>query len=660
MSKVKLLSIGLLFILSAAIVMAQEMPRTELYVPHVDPGVITLDAQMNESAWQNAAEANLVTNTGYNMWINYYGREGLTDPEYDEYYARLLWTKDTLYVFIHMDEIVNDSSGLWWGGQWVGDQLFVALSDQFGRDMDDDSVNYDGNVYAAPDGPYHFLIMGYDVTLNNGALTYVPEEWRKCPTDTNLVFNASDYERSAISIDTVNGVWNLEMAIYNPGVFDQSSIGFNIGGSQGSWQHDINEGDAYAYYCWQPNIPDDPFTTPVNLPTGVSDPGGAVLINSERWAVLNFEGDSTRVVLEVPKVDPSAITLDAQMNEPEWENAAEVNLVTSTGYNMWINYYDREGLTDPEYDEYWARLLATKDTLYVFIHMDEIVNDSSGLWWGGQWVGDQLFVGLSNRFGVDLDDDSVNYDGNVYTAPGGPYHYLIMGNDVTLNNGAATYVPEEWRGCPQDTFVVFNASNYERHAISIDTVTGVWNLELAIYNPNIFEQSRIGFNIGGSQGSWQHDIGAGDAYAYYCWQPNIPDDPFTAPPNLPAGVSDPGGAVLVNSERWAVLTFPDPTLNVREDHSNTVTPTAFNLSQNYPNPFNPTTTINFAVPQRSNVTLRVYNILGQLVTTLINNQNFSTGSYSVDFDASKLASGMYIYQLDAGNTQIAKKMLLIK
>ena len=88
-------------------------------------------------------------------------------------------------------------------------------------------------------------------------------------------------------------------------------------------------------------------------------------------------------------------------------------------------------------------------------------------------------------------------------------------------------------------------------------------------------------------------------------------------------------------------------------------PTEFTLSQNYPNPFNPTTKISFSIPEASNVTLKVYNTLGQEVATLVN--DFKTAqSYSVDFNASNLASGVYIYTLKYGNQSISKKMMLLK
>ena len=88
-------------------------------------------------------------------------------------------------------------------------------------------------------------------------------------------------------------------------------------------------------------------------------------------------------------------------------------------------------------------------------------------------------------------------------------------------------------------------------------------------------------------------------------------------------------------------------------------PTTYDLSQNYPNPFNPTTTINYQVPQNSFVTLKVYDILGREVATLVNDQK-TQGRYSVNFDASRLASGVYIYQVRANDFVSSKKMMLVK
>lgn len=88
-------------------------------------------------------------------------------------------------------------------------------------------------------------------------------------------------------------------------------------------------------------------------------------------------------------------------------------------------------------------------------------------------------------------------------------------------------------------------------------------------------------------------------------------------------------------------------------------PHQFSLSQNYPNPFNPTTNIRFTLQQAGTVSLKVFNMLGQEVATLVNGR-IGAGVQTVEFDASNLASGVYLYRLQAGNKIQTNKMLLIK
>jgi hypothetical protein len=85
----------------------------------------------------------------------------------------------------------------------------------------------------------------------------------------------------------------------------------------------------------------------------------------------------------------------------------------------------------------------------------------------------------------------------------------------------------------------------------------------------------------------------------------------------------------------------------------------FILEQNYPNPFNPTTTINYSVPKASFVTIKVYDVLGKIVSTLVNT-NKPAGNYSVGFNASKLESGIYFYRMTSGLFSETKKILLLK
>ncbi|OYV84759.1 MAG: hypothetical protein B7Z63_06450, partial [Ignavibacteriae bacterium 37-53-5] len=88
-------------------------------------------------------------------------------------------------------------------------------------------------------------------------------------------------------------------------------------------------------------------------------------------------------------------------------------------------------------------------------------------------------------------------------------------------------------------------------------------------------------------------------------------------------------------------------------------PASFRLSQNYPNPFNPTTMIRYELPKDSYVSLRVFDMLGRVVATLVDGQQ-TCGYHEVEFDGSKLASGVYIYRLSGTQGTITKKMLLTK
>lgn len=116
--------------------------------------------------------------------------------------------------------------------------------------------------------------------------------------------------------------------------------------------------------------------------------------------------------------------------------------------------------------------------------------------------------------------------------------------------------------------------------------------------------------------------------------------------------------------KFGVMKFLDTLTVTNVLHNNSEIPSKFSLSQNYPNPFNPVTVIKYEIPGQArnynmNVQIKVYDILGNEIATLVNEEK-PAGSYEVEFDGSNLASGIYIYRLTSGNFTASKKLILLK
>lgn len=117
------------------------------------------------------------------------------------------------------------------------------------------------------------------------------------------------------------------------------------------------------------------------------------------------------------------------------------------------------------------------------------------------------------------------------------------------------------------------------------------------------------------------------------------------------------GVDTLTSAGAYLVTLRRSTIGITQISTNI--PGSFMLYNNYPNPFNPATIINFDVPQRSNLRIKIYNALGEIVQVLAD-RSFDPGKYSVDFDGSNLASGIYFYSLESENFLQVKRMVLVK
>lgn len=265
-----------------------------------------------------------------------------------------------------------------------------------------------------------------------------------------------------------------------------------------------------------------------------------------------------------------------------------------------------------------------------------ISNNSAGLE-GGGLACDSSDLALSN---VTV---SNNLSGSVYEGGGGIY--LRWGSTVSFVNSIL------WYNLPQEIyFYGYSDSNYI--TITYSDVQGglqgiVTNNNGSVYwlNGNIdadpmFVDTAEG-NYSLQAGSPCIDAGIQDTIIIY----NNGQDTLFVP------------AIAYNGNAPDMGAHESPYISAIKE--NKKLPNKFVLRQNYPNPFNPSTTIEFAVPKTSNVTLNIFNILGEELATLVSDR-LSVGSYSFEWDAGNLASGVYMYRLQAGDYIETRKMVVMR
>jgi hypothetical protein len=162
---------------------------------------------------------------------------------------------------------------------------------------------------------------------------------------------------------------------------------------------------------------------------------------------------------------------------------------------------------------------------------------------------------------------------------------------------------------------------------------------LLLFHPQIFSQNQISFSVLSSGGTQQTN-------SAYILNGTL------------------GQVIIGNCENtvhqahagfWQ-LYYQSVLVNVDDDSN---LPKEFKLEQNYPNPFNPSTIIKFGIAERRNVQIKIFDVLGSEVKTLVN-QEMDAGWYELLFNAAGYSSGFYIYRMQAGNYISTKKMLMIK
>ena len=169
-----------------------------------------------------------------------------------------------------------------------------------------------------------------------------------------------------------------------------------------------------------------------------------------------------------------------------------------------------------------------------------------------------------------------------------------------------------------------------------------------------------GFAITDVKGNYSIDGLAPGAYSLFVDRLGYNAGPNPVPGDVPAHVGTVSYDASGNPVNTSVpLSISSLTAPLVVGETSALQPTQYTLEQNYPNPLNPSTTIRYALPVSGRVAVRVYNVLGQVVATLIEgNQN--AGTHEVSFDASALSSGVYFYRIESGSFEAVKKMMLLK
>jgi len=270
-----------------------------------------------------------------------------------------------------------------------------------------------------------------------------------------------------------------------------------------------------------------------------------------------------------------------------------------------------------------------------------------------------LFAIQSKDYGNRLGE----HDGGTVPEDGEPYAYPQVYNATLLGSGKNSTNPENdhafkirdfWGGMYKNSII----GDFAGDAMDVEDLQSGNDSRKRLDNGEIVFENNIWFDFGAGNDfaslgkhSWESAYLGDASHGNTIENPvlnSISRDEFTE--SLDPRPEHNGAAYKG---------LADITTGVLERGLTNSVPEAFSLTQNYPNPFNPSTTIRFAIPANGNVSLTVYNMLGQKVASLINGYK-KAGTYEVNWNADNISSGIYFYRLISGATVVSKKMTLLK
>jgi hypothetical protein len=243
------------------------------------------------------------------------------------------------------------------------------------------------------------------------------------------------------------------------------------------------------------------------------------------------------------------------------------------------------------------------------------------------------------------------YDGNTTNAENAFAYHMFTSYPADGEVNTVPYIEDMAGTQANSKWVVYN-SHFPEFALRKSGNTAIREFSLIVYNDTYSETNKEA-----SRAKLLPSKVIGLSVAY-CDNDGLNESPKVRD-NMFGSVNEPspGNLHWMNADYFGTaILSADSGVEVSDENP---IPTEFKLLQNYPNPFNPITTINYSIPQQSNVTIGVYDFIGKEVALLVN-ENKPAGSYSVKFDGTNLSSGLYLCRLQSGVFLQTKKILLLK
>ena len=288
-------------------------------------------------------------------------------------------------------------------------------------------------------------------------------------------------------------------------------------------------------------------------------------------------------------------------------------------------------------------------------------------------IDDSIYIAVERRNNSNEYEIRAIITGEIPSTASYCYFITSAGSGIKYERPCIT-VQQQHENLPRRVLITYTRNNLARYCRSVNGGQ-TWTVDVVLGSNGLADYTWCNSD----------SLTSGDGYAVACYVNQAGDSITVRRGNMTgslgtffykvnsvnaSGVLVPVCAVYkVGTSKWAAMAYAGyGPQNVYFDSEQLITgikqigntvPGRYELSQNYPNPFNPVTNINFSIPKAGQVKLVVFDIAGREAAVLVN-EELSPGSYVVDFDASKLASGVYLYKLTTEEFSDVKKMILVK